>query len=320
MSDARTAEAALSPTVSVVVAAYNVAPYIGETLDSLVRQTYTAYEAIVVNDGSTDETERAVEPFRDRIVYVRQENRGPAAARNTGLRRARGRYVALLDGDDVWLPEYLEKLVALLEADPTIDLIQPNAVYFGSSPLAGRLCGDPTRPHVPATFERLLTLQTSIFISCIFKRQLAIAVGMFDEAVPRGVEDFDLWLRMAQRGARFAYTPEPLVKYRKRGGSVSSDEVRMRRNAIRVYEKWLADPSLTPRQHGLVRACIAEQEASISLRVAKQMILAHNFAAAQHELSFANARARRVKLALVAAALRVAPRLVAGLLARRQIE
>src|SRR5262245_21891186 len=99
---------AVTPRVSVIIPAYNVAPYIAETLDSLLAQSYADYEAIVVNDGSTDETEQVIAPylkrFNGRLTYIKQENRGLPGARNAGMRQARGRYIVLLDGDDTWLP------------------------------------------------------------------------------------------------------------------------------------------------------------------------------------------------------------------------
>jgi glycosyltransferase involved in cell wall biosynthesis len=96
--------------VSVIIPAYNVAPYIAETLKSVFGQTKSAFEVVVVNDGSPDTTEleEVLRPFRDRIVYLKQENRGLSGARNTGIRVATGDLIALLDGDDVWMPQYLE--------------------------------------------------------------------------------------------------------------------------------------------------------------------------------------------------------------------
>ena len=95
--------------------AYNVAPFIGEALESVFAQTCKDYEVIVVNDGSpdTEELERVIEPFRSRIKYVKRENRGVSAARNTGIRLARGRFVAHLDPDDAWDPDYLSKQLAM---------------------------------------------------------------------------------------------------------------------------------------------------------------------------------------------------------------
>src|SRR5512132_4544704 len=94
--------------VSIIIPAYNVASFIGETLDSVWAQSFTDYEVIVINDGSpdTEEMERVLAPYLDRIVYLKQENQGAGAARNAGLRAARGNYIAFLDGDDVWYPTH----------------------------------------------------------------------------------------------------------------------------------------------------------------------------------------------------------------------
>src|ERR1044071_9453875 len=103
-----------SPLVSVIVPAYDVAEFIAEALDSVLAQTFDDYEIIVINDGSPDtkDLERALAPYLSRIVYIKQENRGVSAARNTGIKAARGSLIAFLDADDTWLPNYLEVQVA----------------------------------------------------------------------------------------------------------------------------------------------------------------------------------------------------------------
>ena len=117
---------------------------------------------------------------------VSRANGGPAAARNTGLRVARGRYVALLDGDDMYMPRYLEALVTRLERDELIDVAFPNALLFGAPPLSGTLFQDRYPPREPITFERLLTRESNVFVSAVLKRNLVLAVGMFDERLPPG--------------------------------------------------------------------------------------------------------------------------------------
>ena len=98
-----------APAISVITPAYNAAKYIGEALDSVLNQTYASHEVIVINDGSpdTNELERQIRKYPATIHYIKQENRGAAAARNAGLRCARGEYVAFLDADDRWLPNFL---------------------------------------------------------------------------------------------------------------------------------------------------------------------------------------------------------------------
>jgi glycosyltransferase involved in cell wall biosynthesis len=97
------------PAVSVIIPAYNAADYIGVALASVFGQSYTDFEVIVINDGSTDSErlELAIGPYLSRIIYLKQQNRGPSAARNLGIQHARGEYLAFLDSDDSWLPEYL---------------------------------------------------------------------------------------------------------------------------------------------------------------------------------------------------------------------
>ncbi len=119
--------------------AYNAAPYIGETLDSVFAQTFIDYEVIVVNDGAPDtlELERALVPYKSRIRYIKQENLGAGAARNEGLRAAQGEFIAFLDADDLWLPNYLEEQLKFIRAND-FDLVCADAMHFGDSPLAGR--------------------------------------------------------------------------------------------------------------------------------------------------------------------------------------
>jgi glycosyltransferase involved in cell wall biosynthesis len=111
LTSAAAATNVASSKVSIIIPAYNIAPYIAETLDSVFAQTFTDYEVIVVNDGSpdTEEFERAMQPYLDRVIYLKQENGGASVARNAGLQTARGEFVAFLDGDDLWLPNYLEE-------------------------------------------------------------------------------------------------------------------------------------------------------------------------------------------------------------------
>src|SRR5579864_7085464 len=117
-----------TPLVSVVIPAYNSSRYISGTLDSVLSQTLSNREIILVNDGSPDtrELEATLQPYVQGLRYFNQENRGPSAARNVGIRAARGRYVAFLDSDDVWLPHHLFNQVQHLERDPELGLVYAN--------------------------------------------------------------------------------------------------------------------------------------------------------------------------------------------------
>ncbi|MCI0337015.1 MAG: glycosyltransferase family 2 protein [Acidobacteria bacterium] len=299
------------PSVSIIVPAYNVAPYITETLESIFAQTYRDFAAIVINDGSTDDTEARITPFLDRIIYLKQKNSGLSAARNAGIRRAQGRYLGLLDGDDVWLPGFLERLVGMLEADQKISAVFPNAYFLGSPQYAGRLYQDVFTVSEPVTFDRVLKRECYIFGSLLFRRSVLDEVGMFDEGLQGlGAEDFDLWLRILQCGHRFKFTTEPLVKYRWRHNSLSNNSAGILRCTISVYEKFLAEERTLPAQRELIESRLLNIRAQLNLAHFKDLMRARNYKEAAPQLEQANKYYQSAKLKLMQAALHVAPGLV----------
>ena len=306
-----------APEVSVVICTYNAAPYIVETLESVFAQTYRDYEIIVVNDGSTDNTEEILAPYFDRILYVKQSNAGPAAARNTALRCALGRYIALLDSDDQWLPQYLETMLAQMKAAPDIDVLYPNAILFGTPQWEGKLFQDICPSRAPVTLEKFLARECNVFISAVFKRDLLDTVGMFDENLC-GSEDFDLWLRMLQQGYRFAFLREPLARYRKRTDSLSSSSRRYFQNVLRALCKALGASSTTPAQSELILRLIRGVEAEIGLVESKQKILARDFLGAIRHLTDVLAHRSSWKLKLIAAALLLCPEFIAWVVTKQQ--
>ncbi|MEP7340201.1 MAG: glycosyltransferase family A protein [Acidobacteriota bacterium] len=302
-----------TPAVSVIIPAYNVAPYIVETLDSLFAQTYRDFEAILVNDGSTDDTEARIAPFRDRLVYIKQENRGVMAARNAGLVAARGRYIALLDSDDVLLPRFLEVLIGMLEADPAVSVAYPNALYFGWPRHDGKLHQDAFPVAEPVTFDRVLRRECYIFGLLVFRREAVDEVGGYDESLQgQGAEDFELWLRMLRRGHRFKFTREPLVKYRWRQDSLSNTGVKIMSCEVSVYEKLLRG-ELTGDQRQWIEAHLPEKRAQLSYARFKDEMRKRRFPEAEKHLAAASKFYRQPKLALLRAAMKVAPQLVAWL-------
>src|SRR5262245_31870668 len=155
------------PIFSVIVPAYKAAPYIQRTLEAVRAQAFSDYELILVNDGSPDtaEFERAILPYQQFLKYVFQTNRGAAAARNAALRIARGRYVAVLDADDIWFPTYLEQQHAFLTAHPEADLVYADARLVGDSPLAGRTFMQTAPSRGRVTVESLLSLRCHVIAS-----------------------------------------------------------------------------------------------------------------------------------------------------------
>ena len=211
--------------VSVVIPAYNCVEYIPAALDSVFAQTFTDFEVVVVNDGSpnTEILEHLIAPYRNRIIYLKQENRGPSAARNTGIRAARGEYLAFLDSDDCWPREYLAAQMKLFEETPSLDLVYADALIFGDTSFPyKRFVSNLSQP---VTFEDLLLKGCQIIPSAtVARKQVIVDTGFFDENESvRGVEDYDMWLRIVYRGAKLAYQPSALILRRFHSGALTSD-------------------------------------------------------------------------------------------------
>jgi glycosyltransferase involved in cell wall biosynthesis len=213
------------PTVSVIVPAYNAARFVVASLESVVNQTFSDFEVIVVDDGSTDETAALVQPFarRDgRFRLMHRPNGGIAAARNTALTEARGEFIALLDSDDLWMPVWLERQLGILRHRPDIGVLSANCLNLGSS-----ADGKPLKPvgHgaiIDLTLLDLIRFEDSVCIQSVFRRAVPDAIGWFDASF-RSSEDYDFWLRAAAGGFRVSFNPTPLGYYRRRPDSVSSD-------------------------------------------------------------------------------------------------
>jgi len=218
--------------------AFNVAPYIGEAIDSVIAQTFTDFELFVIDDGSTDDTRSIAERYARtdrRIRVLCKPNGGISSARNFGLQAATGGLIALLDSDDIWLPGYLQAQSGILDAHPEVDVLTANAWFLGS-----QLDGRPARPwpdsRAAPDLAHMLADEEAIFVMCIFRRKVYEAIGGFDESM-RTNEDYDYWLRAAVAGFTFYRNDEPLGRYRRRDDSLSASEVRMVRGILRVFEK-----------------------------------------------------------------------------------
>lgn len=300
-----------SPLVSVIVPAYNVTEFIGEAIESVLAQTFTDYEIIVVNDGSpdTEALERALAPHMSRIVYIKQENRGVSAARNTGIKAARGSLLAFLDADDLWLPNYLKVQVARIQADPTIDVLYPNVMMFGGKSQDGEefmtLC--PSTGEV--TFERLIAQECNVSNCSIARRETIIRAGLFDESL-RSTEDFDLWLRVIKHGGRIAYHRDVLARYRRRSGSLTADPISLSRHIIRVLDKIKQTMQLTPSEEASVDFHQRRFHALLNFYEGKHAFFSGDTAGAIQGLTEANRFFRNRKTAFTVMMLRIAPRLL----------
>ena len=220
------------PSVSVIIPTYNRADFLAEAVDSVLGQTWKDLEVIVVDDGSTDESQEILRRYGDRVRFFYQENEGPSSARNLGASRARGQFLAFLDSDDVWEPNKLDAQMAFLRSHPDVRMVCCGGYVLGKSrrrrtPIARDLSGD--------LFLRLYLRSFINTSSVVLARECFFEVGPFDPMM-RTAEDYDFWLRVAHR-FRIGYLKAPLVGIRKHSDELSRNKVELRRNAIRVIER-----------------------------------------------------------------------------------
>jgi glycosyltransferase involved in cell wall biosynthesis len=205
MSDAR------DPRVSIVIAVYNGAPTIERALASVFAQTYTDYEVIVVNDGSTDDTAAVLARFGDRIRVITQSNRGLSAARTAGVRASTGEYVAFLDDDDEWMPEKLAHCVPVLDADRDCALVYTLALKVDPQ---GRPMGTDARPdgaESPTMNEMLAHPWNVVPSQFVVRRDVFERAGGFHERFITSCEDL-YFLLSAREYGHFRCVPEHLVR------------------------------------------------------------------------------------------------------------
>ena len=252
--------------VSVVLPAYNVAPWVGEAVESALAQDHSELELIVIDDGSTDGTWDVLRSWagHPRVLLERQFNGGPSGSRNTALAKARGTYVAFLDADDRWKPNKVSRHVAVMEAEPDLDL---TFSWWQVIDDAGRDTGRRGRPAAGRYgFADLVRENITGTASTVIARRSAIeAAGGFDPTLRANV-DLDLWLRIAARRPRnLACIPELLVDYRQRPGQIVSDWARMERNWRTVLDKARAiDPAAVAEVEAEAQALYARYVSCIA--------------------------------------------------------
>lgn len=300
----------MSPRVSVIIPAYNTARYIGETLESVLAQTFSDYEVIVVNDGSPDtpELEKVILKYQDHIRYIRQQNRGLGGARNTGIRHARGEFLAFLDSDDVWLPDFLTEQLKFFAENPSLDLACAGCVYFGQTELEGTSWQSLDPVEDPVTFEKILPTHGGAFASFVLlRRETALKVGFFDEA-KNLLEDYHYWLMLLYRGGRMGYLRKVLGKRRIHSESLTYNQEVVVPQAINALRKLqgILDPA--GREAALVQKQIAFAESQLSLKEGRRRLALGNHKGAKESFAEAYAIVPSRKVALALLGLRWFPR------------
>jgi glycosyltransferase involved in cell wall biosynthesis len=305
------------PLVSVIIPAHGVAGWIGEAVGSVLQQTMTDREVIVVNDGSPDtpELERALEPLRPRITYLRQPNLGVAAARNAGIEVARGEWVAFLDGDDAWEDRFLSRQLAFAEMHG-LEMVWSDGRVVGEGARVGSSAVSGTGSDRPVTVVSLIRQEHSVVTSAtMVRRKVLVEAGGFDVRLWRA-QDFELWVRLVHSGVRAGFNPDCLVRYRVRAGNLSGGARDQVDRAIAVMRHLRQHLGLDPGDAAVLADRIGELEARRDVIEGKELLSQGRYSEARSRFSAANLRLRAPKLGLIRLGLAVAPALTRWLYLR----
>jgi GT2 family glycosyltransferase len=262
----------MSARYSVVVPVYDNEHWVGEAIASVLGQTLGDLELIVVDDGSTDESVAAIREYASdpRLRLIEQPNGGPSAARNTGIAAAESEFVAFLDSDDLWMPEYLAKVDAALADRPDAGFAYVDAWrldvdgrFFRASAME-RQNPPEEPPRDPMEFLRLLIERGNfVFVSTTVRKRALEQVGGFDTSL-WWVEDFDLWTRILLAGYGAVRTGEQLAIKRDRPGSLSGDEKKMVASMREVCRKVADDARAADEVRASARSKVGEIDLAIA--------------------------------------------------------
>ncbi len=218
------------PIVSVVLSVYNGEEYLQAAMDSILSQTYSEFEVIAINDGSTDQSGRYLDEYsaRDpRVRVIHQENAGLTVSLNRGIALARGKYIARMDADDLSYPERLERQVAVLERDSDVVLVTTTVDRIDAH--GSTLWGvDRSEYSSPLSWYMMFFNVLGAHGQVMFRRDAAVKVGGYDESIPTS-QDYDLWWRLASCG-RYEFLPERLYAYRLHPGAISTSKAALQRS------------------------------------------------------------------------------------------
>jgi glycosyltransferase involved in cell wall biosynthesis len=229
------------PRFSVVIPAYQAAGTIRSAIESVLAQTAPAHEVIVCDDGSTDDLETVLGPYRSTIVLLRQDNHGVASARNAAIAAATGDFIALLDADDIYEPQRLQAMQGLASARPDLDIVMTDLRFERNDGTGGRWTSAnpfPTGDQLGAILERCFIAVPAVRATALLE------LGGFDESLRTG-EDWDCWIRLMLSGSRAGLVDEALYRYRINPASLTTaDRAAALRDRVTVLERIRARPDL----------------------------------------------------------------------------
>lgn len=261
------------PTVSVVIPTYNRAHVLPNAISSVLTQTFRDFEIIIVDDGSTDQTQELLRNHSAPITIIRQENQGVSAARNAGILASRGEYVAFLDSDDEWLRNKLESQVGFLILNHKVDFVSCLAVNESAAPFRRM------RPKARQQFFDALSYPFPSNVSrFVVRRSCFERHGLFDVSL-NGPEDRDLWLRFLYRGSRMDMIHQPLIKYAFSPDALSGNALVMLRGETEIKRRYI-DTLASPWQRWWIGTRFQARSyfsAAINFRVNGDLASYHRF-------------------------------------------
>ncbi len=305
-----------TPSFSVVIAAYNAAATIGESLASAFAQTLAPREIVVCDDGSTDDLARATAAFADRITLLRQDNAGEGAAKNAAVRVAKAEFAVFLDADDVFDPARLEALGELAAARPDLDILTTDA-FLEVDGTVVRRCYDESWTFEVDDQRGAILERNFVFGLAAVRRERFLAAGGFDGSL-RYATDWDLWSRLILDGSRAGLVAEPLATYRLSSTSLSGQRLDLLRGRCAVIEKNLARGDLAPEERRRGEAALVANRSAAALQAAQHSLAEGGRGARSAALRLATATAIPLRTRLKAVAAAAAPRLASRLLARER--
>jgi glycosyltransferase involved in cell wall biosynthesis len=245
--------------VSVIIPTYDRAKFIAKAVDSALQQTYPDVEVIVVDDGSKDNTRHVLRGYEGRIRYFYQENRGIAGARNRGIKEAKGKYIAFLDSDDIWVPEKLAAQVAILEKNPNIGIVYHKLIILNEK---GEWLGTKPKEVYGRNFQELVAGMGDLPTSSVVTRSECFKkAGLFDESMDT-MEDFEMWLRIAKEYEIYEIDKRALAFYYRHDQQITQDKIKVSLGLVNLDKKILKTFKDIPT--GVVSRRLAKNEYTLS--------------------------------------------------------
>jgi glycosyltransferase involved in cell wall biosynthesis len=222
------------PLVSIITPVYNGEQYLLETIESALAQTYKNFELLIVNDGSTDNSAAIIKPFLkdSRVIYIEQKNAGVAAARNTAIKQARGKYIGFLDQDDLWLSNKLEVQIAVLEQDESIALVHSRQDFIDSQ--GNKIDYDWVTGVSGYCFEDMFKKNRIAVLTVLIRKTIFDEIGLFNEKFS-GADDYHMWLRVTIKHP-ISYIDQALAFYRFHDSNWSKNSFRMTAIDVKVID------------------------------------------------------------------------------------